>query len=223
MNAAWEWRGFLPAEGPVTDADLLALAVQAALAIQVPAPATSAAVPESDMYLIRPGLRHNVKVRHGALEVKEQIDEQSGGYSLWLDKVTYPFPLAPDQAGHLRALLGLPRRGRFRPAASPDHLIARLRQHGFTPVGVDKLRVRLESGGARLEIAGVTVHGSGRWWLSLCADGYDLPAVQALVRQVAWLRSPLEPMSYVDFLQGAVLAAPASTGGVQVRHGGQSP
>ncbi|HLN60093.1 MAG TPA: hypothetical protein VK464_00980 [Symbiobacteriaceae bacterium] len=223
MSAAWEWRGFQQAAGPVTAADLLALAGQAALAIQVAAPAANSVVPETDTYLVRPGLPHNLKVRHGALEVKEQVAEQSGGYSLWLDKVIYPFPLAPQAVDRLWALLELPRRGRSRHAASPDQLIAVLGRHGFTPIRMDKLRVRLDSGAARLEVAGVTVHGTARWWLSLCADGYDLPAVQALVRQVAGSRSPLQAMSYVDFLQGAVLAAPAGTGGVQVRHGGQSP
>ncbi|HEY3363648.1 MAG TPA: hypothetical protein VGK74_01175 [Symbiobacteriaceae bacterium] len=201
MGAAWEWRGFQPHR----DGDAL-LELAGAIAATVGLERPRDVVAERDAYLVLPGLRHNFKLRRGALEVKRQVVRLREGFSLWQDKVVWDFPLAPERLAELWSLL--PGRGSLPPseASSSAALVAALRKRGLTLVQVTKHRVRMDDGRARLELADLELSESFRW-ISVCVDGYDLEGVRDLVRR-SRVRPGTRVMSYIDLLHEALWWCP---------------
>lgn len=217
MNAAWEWRAFQPR----TSGSLLEATASLAGRLGVAAPTHIAA--EADTYLVMSRLPHNIKLRRGSLEIKQKRAQRAGGYSLWLDKAVFTFPLSGEQAAGLWDLMPARRRPPSLALQSAHHLMTVLGQQypDLSVVHLYKQRVRLDVGEARLEVVDLEIPGLSRW-LSYCADGYSLQAVQDLV-QLSGLRHGLKVMSYVDFLQEALWWFPALVGGGAPVHGRQAP
>lgn len=167
-------------------------------------------MPEQDLYLVLPQCDHNFKLRSGALEMKWRVEQRAGGYSLWQDKVVWTFPLADETAAQV-AWAACQRQVRVqdRRIGSAQALVAWLRhlEPQLQVIPVLKQRARLDLGGARLEVAEMVLH-QGNSLLSICVDGYHLPAVRAVVHRsglIGWGR----PMGYVEMLREAVWWLPA--------------
>lgn len=210
MTAAWEWRGFCPAGNELSLAERAA-EFGAALGLPVPV----AVAMETDTYLVLHGMRNNLKLRRGALEVKRFVTRQRRGYSLWEDKVIWTFPLTAEQGALLWTLLP-PGCGPAPEAtvASLEDLVTLLRAHddslAFVPL--KKQRIRFDNGAARLELATLETPAGERWFTG-CVDGYHLPAVRTLVRQ-SHVAAGMRVMDYVDFLGKVVWPVPNPAGEV---------
>lgn len=210
MGAAWEWRAFQPgASGSHSRSQG-----------GWPDRLRNAPVEwwqEEDTYLVLPGLRHNLKLRSGVLEIKRWLQDQPGGYALWHDKEQWPFPLSREQCRMLMPIL-TGEVGRAPGLESAADLIRWLRT-GATGLGVwvvQKERSRLQVDGARVELARLRLPGVGRWH-SICVDGYDLAAARHLVQEWhldRWGR-PLDYVAWLAELEWwlAGLSAPGEVAG----------
>jgi hypothetical protein len=197
MIVSVEWRGFR--RWAHDDIQQLALAFARRLELVPP----GNVMDEADTYLIAPGMRHNLKLRRGALELKQRRPYRRAGWTQWLDKVVLTFPLL-DEAVRLVwvAITGRQPRG-LQAFATCEELIAGLTHTDsrLLVVPVSKRRLRLDDGHARLEIADLVLP-NGERFVSVCADGYEVDAVEILVER-ACLRAGFRPLGYVDFLQEA--------------------
>ncbi|GAC1315697.1 MAG: hypothetical protein NVSMB2_07770 [Chloroflexota bacterium] len=204
QSAAWEWRAFWPADGD----ESLPQAAQK-LAAHLGREAPRIARGEEDCYLIAPRLRHNLKLRRGALELKVLRCSLEEGFSLWEDKRSWVFPI--DAAETRRLWNWLPDWCAYPPGAlrSSDEFVDYLRH--LVPdvqlVSVQKQRVRLDLASARLEVASLMLPGDLGLLLSCCVDGYDLGAVRELVRSIP-LYATAQTMSYVELLGAAQRCSP---------------
>jgi hypothetical protein len=196
MRAAWEWRGFWAAE---EDAGLRELAV--GLGGRLGAVVPAEVVAEDDTYLVLPDLRHNLKVRRGRLELKVLLQSLPDGFSLWQDKQVWRFPLDLEQMAAVLERLPDHYEAPVMPFDSPRGLFEYLQQQDprLAIVPVAKQRIRLRSGGSRLELAQVEL-SRGLQLMSACVDGYELDAVRALVRR-SHLAARARSLSYVELLQ----------------------
>jgi len=199
MRAAWEWRGFARA----LNAGALE-SVTADLAGRLNVARPTRALDEDDLYLARPGLRHNLKLRAGQLEVKRRLDEAGGAVSLWADKELWSFPLAAEASRALRSWLPPRTPANEEDIASEAALLDRVQTcEQARAVRVRKRRLRLDLGAARLEIADVAI--PGRPLLrSFCVDGYELEAVRDVVARSA-LEGHAAALGYPELIQALVL------------------
>ncbi len=215
MGLAWEWRAFRPADSTSSLQDLIA-----GLRIG-DAGETPLIQHEEDRYLLIPGCPHSIKLRGGSLEVKWRVELRSGGYSLWVDKEIWPFPLGAGPMGALAATARRPRSPRpdLRTEVELIDWLSNLLP-GVAVMPTLKERVRYQIGDIRMEVAHLTLPGGTRWY-SVCVDGYDLRPVRDLVRQ-GRLQDWGRVMSYVQMLQEASWWL-AATGCCEVAASVQSP
>lgn len=161
-RAAWEWRMFAETPNLLPEVNL---------------PGPTEEREEYDLYLVAPGLDHNVKVRSGGLEIKRFLRRGPSGMQLWQDKESFPLPLALEKVALLGELLGAD----VSPAGAvrPEELVPLLRRHrtDLVTVAVWKRRYRWTlPDGCRLETAMLTFPGGGSCW-SFAADGYEFGPV----------------------------------------------
>ncbi len=151
----------------------------------------------TDVYLLRPGMTARlVKLREGALDVKELIDTRNG-LQRWKPAGRYGFPL---DAGRLAAVLCLDkdeRAGLGEALGSPEAATARLARCSTTAVvGVLKRRLLDEAFDCRRETAQVRFHG--RWHGSRALEHERAEHVMQAVRALGWPEGTNE--SYADRL-----------------------
>ena len=204
LSAAWEWRCFW-----VADEYEGVSSVAATLAQRFGADPPRHTQAEEDTYVVVQDVRHNLKVRRGALELKVQLCRRAGGLSLWEDTRVWPFPLDDTTTRQLWSWIADGWPPPTCAPRSPAELVWRLQQQerGIATVLVRKQRVRLELTGGRLEVASLVLPGPVRL-LSCCVDSYDLGAVRELVGQTR-LPPHARTLSYPELLRTAGWWRPA--------------
>ena len=175
-GAAWEWRAFAGARG-LPDLTEATGDVADRFGVGSGTGGKALVTEEVDAYLLIEGVRDNLKLRSGCLEIKRRVDDGAAApLSQWADKEIWRFPLDRGRTEDLWASFATLRAGAAA-LATADSFVAELRQrHEVVPIVVRKRRTRLELGAARLELADVEVTGAAPL-RSYCIDGYDRGAV----------------------------------------------
>ena len=131
-----------------------------------------------ETYFVSLRTPHNVKVRHGELEIKRLLRIEPDGLELWMPTLHAPFPLETSAREAIAGAWGV-----TLPAASP----APLTLHAFDRLAAEfadlrhvtltKHRLRLRHAGCPGEL--VTIEVAGRRWMSLAFEHEDRSLVRA--------------------------------------------
>lgn len=188
-GATWEWRGFWPDNKGAT---LIRTSQAYRQSLE-----NLSFEETTDDYLLLEGLPENIKIRKGALEIKRPI-ESIEGYTAYLPKETYPFPIDPVTLQRLFPLLEAARI----PAAvaSPEALQSLLTKRGYQCQRVEtkkkRFLVKLKNQ-VRVEFCSLTING--RKYVSSCVEGGDYATTHA--HALNFQSEGVQVLSYVDFLK----------------------
>jgi|GEM_PF-6933439 len=188
-GATWEWRGFWPDnKGPTL--------IRTSQAYRQSLENLSFEETVDD-YLLIDGLSENIKIRKGALEIKRPVDAVDG-YTAFLPKETYPFPIDPVTLQRLFPLLEAARI----PAAvaTAESLCTQLTKQGYACQRVEtkkkRFLVKLKNQ-VRVEFCSLVING--RKYVSSCVEGGDYATTHA--HALNFQSEGVQVLSYVDFLK----------------------
>jgi hypothetical protein len=209
MANTWEWRNF----SWTVDGDLEQTA--ATLSERISGKKVKDIGVEQDVYLVVPGVDHNVKVRDADLELKLKIDIKTDGCVRWQEKLQWTFPLEGEQTAALWAWLLSSQTPPPRIVSAED-LVARLRAHAplLGLVSVDKRRASFKCDNTKVEVGDITLAGA-QSLRTICIEGDTLDDVRATLKKTG-LALGGAVFSYVELLQTALLWVPSARSAARV-------